>query len=180
MKLAFALCLFLTSVFTAPLFAQKRYAVGDAVSVAWDGLAYSGKIIQVDGDRYRVRYDGYDPLNDEWVRAQNFATKALPKGTARIAPGKYTCFSSAYNSRSGMWEYTNRGWLIIRADGSFEYLGYKEPVRGRFTTGANGVLSFKGGYLDGGKATPITRPNKFYLVFPNIIGNRWTGEPAKG
>lgn len=176
--------LFLFSVLSLSVSAQTTkpagYKVGDQVDVAWSGSAYKAKILKVDGERYLVRYEGYDPKNDEWVRTSRFHSNSkLPKGVSKILPGKYICFSDEYNQTTGMTEFTNRGSLIFHPNGKYEYLGYKQPSIGTYTVVANGVIRLKGGYMDGGQATPMPRPNKFYLVFPNIIGNRWSCEPAK-
>ena len=180
----FICLLLLFSLFSNKVCAQANkpngYKVGEKVEVVWSGSAYKAEIIKVDGERYRVRYDGYDIKNDEWVRASRFNTNnKLPKGVSKILPGKYFCFSDEYNQNTGMTEFTNRGSLIFHPNGKYEYLGHKKPSVGTYTVKANGVISLKGGYMDGGQATPMPRPNKFYLVFPNIIGNRWSCEPAK-
>jgi hypothetical protein len=43
------------------------YAVGDAVNIEWKGGWYPGKIIAIDGAKYRVHYDGYNSSWDESV-----------------------------------------------------------------------------------------------------------------
>jgi len=63
---------------------------------------------------------------------------------------------------------------VITKDGKYTYNGFKNPSKGTFTVNQAGDLFFKGGYLDGGKAEKIDRPNKFFLVFPTIPDNRWT------
>lgn len=47
--------------------AASTYAVGDKVSIEWNGSWWPGAIIAVAGTRYRVHYDGYDASWDEWV-----------------------------------------------------------------------------------------------------------------
>lgn len=86
--------------------------------------------------------------------------------------GKNGCTASKY--RNGSYEYTPRGTFVITKDGYYTYSGFKTPSKGKFVVDANGNLIFKGGYLDGGKAEKIDRPNKFFLVFPANPDNRWT------
>lgn len=43
------------------------YGAGDAVQILWEGQWYPGKILEADGARYKIRYDGYDASWDEWV-----------------------------------------------------------------------------------------------------------------
>jgi len=97
------------------------------------------------------------------------------KAQATVSPlkyGKYGCTSSKYTG--GYYQYTPHGSFVLNKDGTYTYLGFKKPSTGSFTADAKGNLLFKGGYLDGGLATKIDRPNKFFLVFPSIPDNRWT------
>ena len=94
--------------------------------------------------------------------------------------GKYGCTSSKYNSSSGSYEYTPRGSFVISENGKYVYYGFEKPSEGTFMVDGNGNLTFKSGYFDGGEATKIDRPNKFFLVFPTIPGNRWTCGLAEG
>jgi hypothetical protein len=68
----------------------------------------------------------------------------------------------------------NRGSFVITKDAKYTYFGFKTPSTGKFIIDKSGNLIFKGGYLDGGKAEKIDRPNKFFLVFPANPDNRWT------
>ncbi len=86
--------------------------------------------------------------------------------------GTYGCTASKY--RNGAYEYIPRGSFVITKDGKYTYSGFKKPSKGKFTVDKKGNLIFKGGYLDGGKAEKIDRPNKFFLVFPANPDNRWT------
>jgi hypothetical protein len=86
--------------------------------------------------------------------------------------GKYGCTASKY--RNGAYEYIPRGFFVIKKDGTYTYSGFKTPSKGKFSVDKKGNLSFTGGYLDGGEAEKIDRPNKFFLVFPANADNRWT------
>ncbi len=89
-----------------------------------------------------------------------------------IKYGKYGCTASKY--LNGSYEYMPRGSFLITKDGKYTYFGFKSPSTGKFSVDQNGNLIFKGGYLDGGKAEKIDRPNKYFLVFPANPDNRWT------
>ena len=86
--------------------------------------------------------------------------------------GKYVCTASKYVN--GMYEYIPRGSIVITKAGTYTYLGFEKKSTGKFSIDSKGNLFFKGGYLDGGKAEKIDRPNKFFVVFPTIPDNRWT------
>jgi hypothetical protein len=102
-------------------------------------------------------------------------TSNAPGSTTPIIAGKYGCTASHYNARTGAYEYLERGAVMLSAGGTYRYLGFEQPSTGSYRHDAgSGVLTFRGGYLDGGEATPIDRPNKFFLVFPTNPDNRWT------
>ena len=86
--------------------------------------------------------------------------------------GKYGCTASKYSN--GSYEFIPRGSFTISKNGKYTYYGLEKPSSGTFTIDNQGNLLFKGGYLNGGKAEKIDRPNKFFLVFPTIPDNRWT------
>jgi len=46
---------------------RVRWKVGDPVRVEWKGKWYPAVILDVDADRYRVHYDGFEDSWDEWV-----------------------------------------------------------------------------------------------------------------
>lgn len=43
------------------------YRQGEWVQIEWHGGWYPGTILEVDGARYKVTYDGYSSAWDEWV-----------------------------------------------------------------------------------------------------------------
>jgi hypothetical protein len=91
---------------------------------------------------------------------------------ADVKFGKYGCTASHYSN--GSVEYQSRGFLTLDESGKYTYAGFKNPSEGTYTVDEKGNLHFKGGYLDGGEATKIDRPNKYFLVFPANPDNRWT------
>lgn len=86
--------------------------------------------------------------------------------------GKYVCTASKYVN--GSYEFIPRGSIVITKSGTYTYLGFEKKSTGKFTIDSKGNLLFKGGYLDGGKAEKIDRPDKFFVVFPTIPDHRWT------
>ncbi|RZK50106.1 MAG: hypothetical protein EOO99_02655 [Pedobacter sp.] len=86
--------------------------------------------------------------------------------------GKYSCSASKY--RNGSYEFIPRGSIVLKADGSYTYLGFEKPSVGKFKINKEGNIDFIGGYLDKGNAEKMDRINKFYIVFPTNPDNRWT------
>lgn len=97
--------------------------------------------------------------------------------TVGLIYGKYSCTASKY--RNGSYEFIPRGSFTISKNGKYTYHGFEKPSNGTFVVDDKGNLLFKGGYLDGGKAEKIDRPNKFFLVFPANPDNRWTASLVK-
>jgi len=47
---------------------KRHYAVGDHVTVEWEGNVYPAMILEaVSPTKYKIHYDGYDPLWDEVI-----------------------------------------------------------------------------------------------------------------
>ncbi|DAC11057.1 MAG TPA: hypothetical protein D7I09_01695, partial [Candidatus Poseidoniales archaeon] len=46
---------------------RAQHVVGEHLQVEWNGAWFDARIIEVDGDRYKITYDGYDSSWDEWV-----------------------------------------------------------------------------------------------------------------
>jgi hypothetical protein len=95
---------------------------------------------------------------------------------APLTHGKYACVSSTFKASSGAYEFTPRGSFTVSPNGEYSYLGFENPSKGRFAFDeTSGKISFTGGYLDKGEATPIKGDsNRFYLVTPTLPGHRWT------
>ena len=101
--------------------------------------------------------------------AQKSTTAKLP-----VVFGKYGCTASKYNN--GFYEYLPKGSFVLAKNGSYTYNGLAKPSTGTFKVdAASGEISFSGGYLDKGTATPIAgKANRYTLVFPTIPDGRWT------
>ncbi|CAA9302595.1 MAG: hypothetical protein AVDCRST_MAG68-584 [uncultured Gemmatimonadetes bacterium] len=149
---------------------------GDEVEISARGRWYPGRVIGVRGAEYRVHYDAQPASSDEWVPASRL--RHFPGGpvqTPPLAHGKYGCTVSRYSARSSSYEFDPQGSVVLLADGRYQYLGFAQPSTGRFRVDpASRAVSFAGGHLDGGVATPmVQRPGRFYLTAPRI-NERWT------
>lgn len=115
---------------------------------------------------------------DKTVKTNTRQTNVAPvkqkttNAGGNVVYGKYGCTASKYSN--GSYEFIPRGSFVLEKSGKYTYNGFEKPSTGTFTADAKGNLFFKGGYLDGGKAEKIDRPNKFFLVFPSNPDNRWT------
>jgi hypothetical protein len=95
----------------------QRYNVDDAVSIQWSASWWPGRILAVEGERYRVRYDGYDASWDEWVSADRLrrpdAPAAAPASPAVAptppAPAPAPAPDAAATGVHGTWQY--RSWV---------------------------------------------------------------------
>lgn len=159
---------------------SPNYKVGDRVEADYMGW-YPGKIVEVlnNGDQYNVELyppDGGKPFIYWFLktRLRPYAGKMPVQEplTAKLVIGKYGCTATQYVN--GSYEYLTRGSFLITRNGRYTYNGFKKPSTGTYTSDKLGNLFFKGGYLDGGKAEKIDRPNKFFLVFPANPDHRWT------
>jgi hypothetical protein len=109
--------------------------------------------------------------------AKQKAANALAKpaaGNSNVVYGKYGCSASKYNG--SYYEFLPKGSFVINKNGTYAYNGFAKPSSGTFiVNAATGVISFRGGYFNGGEATPMKdRPNRYYVVFPANPDNRWT------
>lgn len=126
----------------APAQAADRFSVGDSVSIQWSASWWPGRVLAVDGERYRIRYDGYDASWDEWVTAERLrrperrpaapaaSPVARPSGAASNAAAAATGVHGTWQYRS--WMSSRRGqprgelmngdvfyWLTLRPNGSW-------------------------------------------------------------
>lgn len=190
----FTIALFIAFALSYSIFGQTAepgsFTVNHKVEVEYipgSGKWYPAIVIEVlnDGYSYKVKVAPYGDgkemqtnIHFKRVRAaQNVASKSSGDGGEKtesdtLVFGKYGCTTSKYSG--GSYEYIPRGSFIITKDGKYTYYGFKKPSKGTFMVDAEGNLSFKDGYLDKGEAAKIDRPNKFFLVFPTILDNRWT------
>lgn len=165
---------FFALVFAASAFpidaAAQPYRVGDAVSIQWSASWWPGQVLAVDGERYQVRYDGYDASWDEWVTAARLRppeAPPAPPATPPVAPSPQTT-TTAPPSASGIhgtWQYQSwianrqgqpRGelmngdvfyWLTLRPNGSWLLSNTTRWSPNTSETVAWGTYTHQGGHL---------------------------------
>ena len=50
------------------------HTVGDQIKVEWKGSWWDGKILEIDGERHLITYNGFDSSWDEWVTPERIQT----------------------------------------------------------------------------------------------------------
>jgi hypothetical protein len=99
---------------------------------------------------------------------------ACSQGDASAAnglSGRFGCTQSVYDSGSGMYQFQPRGYVEFDG-GRYAYRGFENPSTGSVEAAANGALTLRGGYLDGGEFVPMDdRPGQYTLTTP---GFRWS------
>lgn len=63
-KLAFVLVLLFSLSFSS-LQAQTNFKAGDAVEVFWYGSWFKAQVLEVNGGKYKIHYEGYGSSSDE-------------------------------------------------------------------------------------------------------------------
>lgn len=172
MRLIVFIFLFLVS---HSAFTQSSFSVNQKVEVLWKGRWYKATVLSVNGNSYKIHYDGYASSWDETVPKSRIRSVDNKTKAARpvLKYGKYKCTASRYIN--GRYEYPAKGSFVLSKSGSYTYYGFSKPSVGKFKIDASGVISFTGGYFNGGKATPIEdQENRYYIVFPTIPDGRWT------
>ena len=179
MKTAFLLSI-LSFFFFLSSVAQTRFTKNQKVEVEWKGKWYKATILEVNNNSYKIHYEGYASSRDETVtpsRIRAVGSTAANSTTAKAATsvkyGKYGCTASKYSD--GYYQYIPKGSFVLLQNGTYTYNGFSKPSSGKFNVDAKGIISFTGGYLDKGEATPMEgQENRYYLVFPTIPDGRWT------
>ncbi len=66
---------------------SKSYRVGDRVLVDWDGADYPASVVAVEGPaRYKVHYEGYEPIWDESVPLLRIRRKIHDTDRIQVPP----------------------------------------------------------------------------------------------
>ena len=65
------------------------HVVGEQLRVEWNGAWYDARIVDVDGDRYRITYDGYDSSWDEWVTTKGCKPSEVHSSEWAISVGDH-------------------------------------------------------------------------------------------
>ena len=156
--------------------AQTKFAKGQKVEVLWKGTWYKATVLEAKENAYKIHYDGYGSSWDETVtssRIRGVNGTAAANTSSAFKYGKYNCTASKYSN--GSYEYIPKGSFVLNKNGSYAYNGFSKPSTGTFSVDSKGIISFKGGYLNKGQATPMEgEQDRYYLVFPTIPDGRWT------
>ncbi len=83
---------------TTPLLAAP-WKKGDKLEIKWGETWYKAEVLEVEGERYKVRYDGYSAAWDEWATSAKLrdiavspapaaAVAGTPAGAAAVGPWK--------------------------------------------------------------------------------------------
>lgn len=54
---------------------SASWKAGDKIEIKWGSHWYAGEVLEVDGDRYKVHYDGYGANWDEWATLERLRDK---------------------------------------------------------------------------------------------------------
>ncbi len=87
-----ALALFVT----LQAWAGTAWKAGDKLEIKWGSSWYKGEVIAVDGERYKVHYDGYGSNWDEWAGADRLRPRAQPAESAQAAAPAAAKSATAY------------------------------------------------------------------------------------
>lgn len=105
---------------------NKQYQVHQAVDIHYGSTWYAGRVLQVQGARYEVSYDGWSSTWNEWVDARRLRARALVPAAKTPAPpkeGTYAAGDQVQIEWNGSW-YPGR---IVEAAGArykITYDGY--------------------------------------------------------
>lgn len=59
---------------------------GDKLEVSWGGGWYPAEVLDVEGARYKIRYDGYGSAWDEWATAERLRDPKAPAASIASPP----------------------------------------------------------------------------------------------
>lgn len=154
-----AALLFVLTLATAAAQGNRAWKAGDKVEVKWNGKYYPATVNEIQGDRYKISYDGYGRNWDEWVSAASIRARGektalpAPAGTAggakgrfsSVKPGKYHCVFFI----SGQGLQTVPGFTI-QAGGS--YIDSKGKKGSYSFDSGKSIITFSGAAMDGNVA----------------------------
>lgn len=102
MKIIIALlisCLLISSGFT------QDYKKGSKVEIKWNNTWYKGSVVDVKDGKYKVTYEGWTSLWDEWVgtdRVRNLQNTSTGKATSGNSKGNSTADTKTLQSETGV------------------------------------------------------------------------------
>ncbi len=105
---------------------SARYQVGQAVDILEGATWYAGRVLQVQGGRYEISYDGWSSQWNEWVDATRLRARGAPPGDALptpVAAGAYAAGDAVQIEWNGTW-YAGRILEVAGARYKITYDGY--------------------------------------------------------
>lgn len=125
-----------------PAFAKT----GARVDVLSKGEWYGARILEVSGDRVKVRYDRYDASWDEWVGAERLRAPTKAATANPLPTGKFVCQVFEEN------QLKPQGEFVLDANGTYRDLWNKKSGSWNFDAKTS-ELRFTGVLQNGAKAT---------------------------
>lgn len=141
---------------TAQAWAGPAWKAGDRLEIKWGSSWYKGEVIAVDGERYKVHYDGYGSNWDEWAGADRLRPRAPAAESAQAAspaaakPAKSYTFPAAPAQAGGLdgawlrtesffmgtsltlnnhvWFFTSNGRVARAPSGGFDPAAYAKAT----------------------------------------------------
>ena len=140
------------------------YGAGTAVEIEWRGGWYAGRVLEKDGSRFLVRYDGYSETWDEWVgpdrlrpspaAAPESPGPAQPERAAGTEPTRELTGAATTAAEPPLGKYVCRqymttiGYLTLLPGGTYEVSGV--TGRYRYDAGTGEVEWLGGSYEEWG------------------------------
>ena len=93
----------------AGLVGAATFSVGDKLEIRWGTTWYPGEVLEVKGEQYKVRYDGYGSNWDEWATTEKLRRKgetlaaSVPKPTGPAVAGKWKAGDRVEALSYGAW-----------------------------------------------------------------------------
>jgi hypothetical protein len=154
---------------TAQALAGPTWKAGDRLEIKWGSSWYKGEVIAVDGERYKVHYDGYGSNWDEWAGADRLRPRASAAESAQAAapaaakPAKSYIFPAAPAQAGGL----DGAWLRTE---SF-FMGTSLTLNNHvwfFTPNGRVARAPSGGF----DPPPLPRPLRPHTVGPATTASR--------
>ncbi|HSH93791.1 MAG TPA: hypothetical protein VK968_06570 [Roseimicrobium sp.] len=135
--------------------AMAAWKTGDKLEIKWSGQWYPGVVLEVDGPKTKIRYDGYTEAWDEWVTAERLqvvgakdavvaATTEPAKTPAAKVDATYAWPERPADGKAGL----QGAWLRVETfywNGSMSLnnQGWFFTKDGRFSKAPKGGFDFK-------------------------------------
>lgn len=146
----------------------QEYKTGNTVEANWNGAWYKAVILEVRGDSYKIRYDGYGAEWDEWVKAPKL--RASKEQVISNVGAGYTV-----GEKVEVWNVTWYPATVLEIKGGsykihyYDWVGYKDEWIG------NDRIKKFGSYKETPKntATAATEKPQMNGAIPKIVGTSW-------